>query len=350
MARSFLVALFGGLLVACSATACDPEPRYEGKPLEYWVERFQKANTDADQVAAAKALQAFGPDAKPAIPLLLEMMLDHSEDYRRLVGWILGNLGSNAKFAVPGLVELLKNKKARDPGAIIRVLWGYGAEAKEAVPILVDLLKDPKLLEPAFETLCAIGPDAKTAIPALKESLNEVRKLPIEPDPVVRIRKGQPLPSELIRRLPGLGVEAVPYLMELLESEDSQIKTASMEALGELGPVAAESAPRLKELLQSKNSTIRLAAATALWKVKKDHVAIQVLEKLTATIEASERFDESVGALAVLQLGEIGPAARSALPTLKKLLAELIAEPRRDLQPDKLEAAIKKIEVGPGTR
>ena len=45
------------VLVATSpnAIAQAPEPKYEGKPLAYWIDRFQKAENEKDRIEAVKS-------------------------------------------------------------------------------------------------------------------------------------------------------------------------------------------------------------------------------------------------------------------------------------------------------
>ncbi len=59
-----LALLFAATSVpALAADKPKPEPKYEGKPLDYWVKRLPKAETDEARDAAANAIKAFGEDA-----------------------------------------------------------------------------------------------------------------------------------------------------------------------------------------------------------------------------------------------------------------------------------------------
>src|SRR5262249_31933569 len=130
------VALLLLVFVAPAALAQNPEPRYKGKPLAYWVQRLQKAEADKDQAAAARAIEAFGPDAVPAIPALIEMLDDRSPEFRNLVAGVLCRLGPDAKSAVPELIKQLQEKRAREPRLVMEILGFIGPDAKDAVPLL----------------------------------------------------------------------------------------------------------------------------------------------------------------------------------------------------------------------
>jgi len=192
--------------LACAPLRADekkPEPKYEGKPLAYRVERLQKSEKDQEQKGAARAIAAFGPDAKPAVSALVEMLDDRSKWFRELVGETLCDLGPAAQEAVPALVRTLKDNTARSPDVVLKILGQVaGPEAKEAVrgltkalrnedpedrlnaalglwkiekngrlvvPVLTALLREYDFVASrAAEALGEIGPDARAAIPALR--------------------------------------------------------------------------------------------------------------------------------------------------------------------------------------
>jgi hypothetical protein len=80
------LAILGGLLCTPVPAEEPRKPRYEGKPLSYWIERLQKCENNVDRCAAAEAIKAFGPDAVSAVPALVEMLDDRSEELGAL--WV----------------------------------------------------------------------------------------------------------------------------------------------------------------------------------------------------------------------------------------------------------------------
>ncbi len=125
--------------------------------------------------SAAVALGKIGPDAKAAVPALIEALKDENSEMRRRVAVALGNIGPDAKAAVPALIEALKdeNKNVRDSAAV--ALGTLGPDAKAAVPVLIEALKDEGMVvrREAAGALGEIGPDAKAVVPALIAALKD---------------------------------------------------------------------------------------------------------------------------------------------------------------------------------
>jgi HEAT repeat protein len=268
------------------ATAQKPEAKYAGKPLAYWVEKFQKAETDTDLVAAEQAVCAFGPDAAPAVPALVEMLDDRSQTYREQVANMLCAIGPAAKGAVPDLIKLLEAKSPRDPHQVIRVL-------------------------------CAIGPDAKDAIPAIRRVVRTYLTSKEEPGLELWWFGSATGHYDFHR----LGPDVVPMLLDAIEARDtwpgglSEVAILNcFESLRELGPAAKAAAPRLVKLLKHKAPEFRFQVATTLWAVERNPAAIAVL------VDLLKGDNRKVAVSAVVELGDIGLAAKDALPALKALL------------------------------
>jgi HEAT repeat protein len=313
-----------------AALAQQREPLYEAKPLAYWVERLQKADTDRDQAAAARAIQAFGPDAGPAIPVLVEMLDDRSPEFRNMIAGVLCGLGPHAKSAVPELIKQLKEKRAREPRLGMEVLGFIGPDAKDAVPLLAKALDDPVSRDVAVEALCNIGPASKEAIPAIRRiALEAVAGK--ERNPQATTPQAVPF---FLDQLHNLGPDVVPLLMEMLDGYGAEGRAQALKELAKLGPAGAKAAPRVAPLLKHEKPDIRRDAAITLWKVEKNVTAIPVLAALL------KEEDANLAMSAVRALGEIGPDARGALPAIK----ELLGHADMTLQ-TVAKAAIKKVEA-----
>jgi len=83
-----------------------------------------------------------GPEAKVAVPALIEALKDHDPAVRRNAAWALGDIGPEAKAAIPTLIELLKDHDQRVHRDAAAALGMIGPEAKVAIPALIELLKD----------------------------------------------------------------------------------------------------------------------------------------------------------------------------------------------------------------
>jgi HEAT repeat protein len=298
------ISLFLVIALCPSILAQKPEPRYKGKPLAYWVERFQKAETDAEQVAASIAIRSFGPDAVAAVPKLVEMLDDRSPDFRALVYSTLHELGPVAKGAVPDLIKMLKEKHPRNTQFAIWLLGSIGPDAKEAVPEMVKFLDTREYRDDAANALCSIGPGAKDAIPALRRALLDA----VSPQPSVCNVSG-----DTLDRLHQLGPDAVPMLRDLVTFATPKDRIHAITALGLIGPGAAKAAPQVAEFLKHDDLELRLEVAIALCRIEKNLKSVAVLAEFL-TEKASLAFP------AAEALAELGPDAKDALPALKMAL------------------------------
>jgi HEAT repeat protein len=130
---------------------------------------------DADPTvrrAAAKALGEACADAKTAVGPLAKALKDTDPFVRRFAAQALGEIGPDAKDAVPALNDLIKRGTDRKEvlEAAATALGKIGA-GKVGVAALAATVKDKSadvlVRRKAAESLGAMGPDAKAAIPAL---------------------------------------------------------------------------------------------------------------------------------------------------------------------------------------
>jgi RNA polymerase sigma factor (sigma-70 family) len=192
------------------------EQIYQGKPASYWLKQLK----DRDEVFRGNALTALGQLAQEdrnLIPVLIECLKDRAGSVRSTAANSLRNIGPPAEAAVPGLVNALKDRKLHIYNeAIYYALKEIDPLGEKSVPLLVRLLRDddelvrisaaitlaiafPKSLEQvakdhkelidayvaclspqhsshfyeAAVALGAIGPQAKSALPALVDSFKK---------------------------------------------------------------------------------------------------------------------------------------------------------------------------------
>jgi ankyrin repeat protein/HEAT repeat protein len=117
---------------------------------------------------------------------------------------------------------------------------------------------------------------------------------------------------------------AVPALVEVLKSADDQAVIHSCSALWWIGGGAKAAKPALLQVAsdKSRSDAVRLAAVRAVQKVDPDaSKSPEVLSTLPLLMRMLESGDFVQQGQAAAALGEIGPAARDALPLLQKRLA-----------------------------
>jgi HEAT repeat protein len=116
--------------------------------------------------------------------------------------------------------------------------------------------------------------------------------------------------------------EAVPALEKSVADSavEDGLRYAAVYALGRIGPGAASAEPLLRQLAASKDELMATVAVWATLKIKPDDSSL--FETAVPLLRRALRGDREMARLeAAVALGDIGPAASSAIPML-----ELVAE------------------------
>jgi hypothetical protein len=117
---------------------------YQGKPAAHWIQQLDPGRSSSDRAGAIKALGAIGPEAKAAVPALIECMKD--EELRPMAILALGSMGPEARAAIPELIAALKDRDDRVRSRAAAALSRIGPEA---VPQLVaEVQEDKDKIEP----------------------------------------------------------------------------------------------------------------------------------------------------------------------------------------------------------
>jgi len=123
--------------------------------------KYARSNFD-ERPKAAWALRQIGPDAKAAVPLLIEALKDPNEELRREAATALGFIAYEAKEAIPALIAAAEDPSPRVRFSAIGAL-GALCPGKEAIPTFIRALGDDseKLIpSQALFWLQQIGSDA----------------------------------------------------------------------------------------------------------------------------------------------------------------------------------------------
>lgn len=189
-----------------------------------------KSKDALDRRQAAASLGERGEAAKGAAPALVAALKDKDEFVRRMAAKSLGEIKADPNVAIPGLKGLLKDE---DKGVIEAVGEAFTKMGKPAVPALTDMLRsrDPLHKKTATLALGKIGPDAKDAVPALIVAFKAETPRP-------RMQAGS-LRMVIVQTFAQIGPEAKGAIKaledSLEENRDREFARAVREAIRKMG-------------------------------------------------------------------------------------------------------------------
>jgi HEAT repeat protein len=237
------------------------------------VERLTQAirGNALERSKALEVIAMYGPDAKPALPALIEILLlapprgsIPSTSWENAVEAV-AEIGPDARSAVPALLALLPAKRIYfSPVEICRALGNIGPGANSAVPTLKQYLRSSSPWDRivAATALARIAPEEKASLaPVLKELTNSTyRGGNLGKDP----RFCWTAKVALWR----LGLEKEPPIAEMMPPLESWSVLVAIPLLGDIGPPAKAALPYLQKILESDTDVhLRRKAAIAIKKI-----------------------------------------------------------------------------------
>ena len=345
MSRAIRILAAALLPILCMASPARSQE--DGKVLDKtkveWLSILEKDEKTRMRKAAVIALGIFGPAQKDILPVLGNSLAkDKEEDVRVQIVLTLKSLDPKKELRdlLPLLADVLKDdKSAAVRTGAAELIGRLGEYAKPALKTLIAALKDSDVgvRAAAADALGKIGPDAKAAVPEmlplLKESDASVRFTTIfaysrigpaaafvapdiniifETDPSSDVRR------EAARTLGLIGTSATRFVLPtiikvLREDKSEEVRRQAAQTLAKMGDIK----PVMKETLEifraDKDRYVRLhlvrSIAAALGSNLKDYVK-DLADWLNKDPDADVR-------LAIVQeLGDLGVAAKEAIPAL----------------------------------
>ena len=250
--------------------------------------------------ALRKITDSGGPSAEPTIPIIREILQRHGDPHMRAAA--AQALQAIGPKGFPVLIETLNDQNTPgDNSAVIKAIGSFGPAAKEAVPTLIQIVEggNVHLQQHAIKALGQIGVPAPAVFPSLKKMLESTNEF-------------SPIFNELTI---ALSILVTPEaLVPLLEDQQRIVRIAAASALGKMGVKAQVAVPALTARLKDREQPYRYAEALG-------GIGLPALPAIVQIIEdpSSPRMQRIY---AVMVVGEIGPAAKDAVPLLNESLSD----------------------------
>ena len=273
--------------------AFDPEPRYHGHSLTYWVDKYVSRPETAVQREAAEALANMGTNA---LPFLLTRLRYEPARFRVWTWQALQQVPRRWKW----LHDCAYDPQRQALNAAL-TFAELGVAARPALPALAAIARDPASPSAAYHAQLAIALLGADGLPSLVEVLDDTNA-PNRASAVLHIG-GFPKPQSN-------GAAAVPALVRCLDQGDPVVQAYAIEALGNLALNPEIAVPALvRSATPSRNTDVRLRAFQALSRFGEGaRAAVPALQSAMQDEDSLIRFGAS------LALSRIAPESNTNAP------------------------------------
>jgi HEAT repeat protein len=320
------------LVIGCVCVGRSAEPTFADRALSAWIADLDGADVLARE-EAVEVLLKMGTAAKPALPKLEQLSKSEFVTLRRRASFALWKIGGQKQPAIdvytadlkapiarvrleavqrltqldvpretlfPVLVAMLGDSEFAVYGQAMSALQTFGADA---VPVVLEALPKAELgqKQRLLGVLQTLGPQAKEAIPALRNMLKESDD-----------RTRMMVINVLWTLDPGRRAENIAALVELGNSKDPNVRHDLVQFGLRTTPRIKELAPAFRAALKDASGQTRVQAAQMLWEMEPG-----ALKEVIAALVAELKSNNPQGWLAAVQtLAQIGPDAKEAIPAL----------------------------------
>jgi HEAT repeat protein len=326
------------------------EAFYKGKPTSYW----SAALSGDPSIQERQVGQTLREGGSKAVPVLTELLADESLFVRGLALMFLEQTQGDISAAQFSLSDYLLAPDSLEFSRAMAVLKRIDeATARDVLIHCMHLESDPKKRIAAINAVPLFGPDDADVLANLESCMDDP-ELPVRVASAheILLFPGRAIPAltALVRKESWPHRLAVVYSLLSIDPENqdavkavSELLTSSklvspgntlsdrelvVIRLGDLGQSAHATIPLFLNALSDESLQFRSQAALTLTKIgHRDEKLIAVLIKLL--------HSDDLGVIqnACLALKMIGPAARMAIPELKKWIIEHRPNPRRIVTP-----------------
>ncbi|MCI5135832.1 MAG: HEAT repeat domain-containing protein [Candidatus Electrothrix sp. AW2] len=285
-----IVILAALILSICSFGTAYAEADQGEKTLKQYVKTLATESAPGKQRDAFEKMSEFEPQSEEQIDFIFSAIKNDDRKISLAGQRALGNVKD--KKLVPKVIAALNDKDKRVKVGAIRAAGRL--KDKKAVPGLVKCLDDDEAVtHESSLALAEIGDNnvipellkrigrnnAPTSIGLAKFGLEALRaikaNLDTEAEERVDITEGEDKRFNMIRTIGFIrDPDAVPYLKELLEDQDSDVRISAVQALGKMGEL------NLAEAMQDKDATVRIYALGVSKKIRGDEVDQIIIDRL----------------------------------------------------------------------
>ena len=205
------------------------------------------------QCIACRVLHNIGPDAKPAVSRLIQLIDEGNVSSRSRAAMALAAIGPVEGVDIVGILqERLECQSAIERARVLDAIGLMGPDAKSALQKVESLMyaTELRVMPQAALAHYNISGNAKVSIGVLKNLLDS--------------RTYRLIAAECIGGMGQGGEAGVPELMKMLGEEDENAIETAVLALKGIGPAAANALPSIRPLLKHDDYLISKAAMEAI--------------------------------------------------------------------------------------
>jgi HEAT repeat protein len=219
------------------------------------------------------------------------------------------------------LIGAVKGGNADQRSDACMLLAQIGPVTADVIPALLGALQDENhhVRQAAAYALGSFGPASKDAVPSLVAALKDRDRF-VRRSAAEALGKIRPAAKEAALALGKFGpaaVDAVPDLIGALQDRHPFMRLEAAEALGRIGPAVKAAVQALTEA-RRQDSDFRMPTAAALALFRLGVPPIDDLKDHEESFPAREIRRSA----ALKALGEMGPAAKDAVPALVKIIED----------------------------